>query len=49
MERSQVRLVQEGNQMSDWTWQDIEAYDDFMDSWANSFLCDQDAEKEGEQ
>jgi hypothetical protein len=42
-----VRLVQEGNQMKDWTWEDMEAFDDFMDSWANAYLCDQ--EKEGEQ
>ncbi len=33
--------------MKDWTWEDMEAFDDFMDSWANAYLCDQ--EKEGEQ
>jgi hypothetical protein len=33
--------------MNDWTWQETEAYDDFMDSWANSHLCE--TEKEGEQ
>lgn len=27
--------------MSDWTWEDIEAYEDFMESWANAYLCDQ--------
>jgi hypothetical protein len=30
--------------MKDWTYEDIEAYNDFMESWANSYLCDtQDA------
>jgi hypothetical protein len=27
--------------MRDWTWEDMEAYDDFMESWANAYLCDQ--------
>jgi hypothetical protein len=26
--------------MNDWTSEEIEAYDDFMESWANSHLCD---------
>lgn len=34
-------LVQSEVAMSDWTWEDIEAYDDFMESWANAYLCDQ--------
>jgi hypothetical protein len=35
-------MVQGETGMSDWTWEDIEAYEDFMDSWANAYLCDED-------
>ena len=31
--------------MKDWTWETIEAYDDFMESWANSHLCETQPEK----
>lgn len=30
--------------MKDWTWQDIEAYNDFMESWANAYLCETESE-----
>ena len=33
-------LVQSEVAMKDWTYEDIEAYNDFMESWANSHLCD---------
>ena len=32
--------------MKDWNWEDIQAYDDFMDSWANAYLCEQDDKDE---
>lgn len=32
--------------MKDWTDAEIEAYDDFMDSWANSHLCDTEDEED---
>jgi hypothetical protein len=30
--------------MKDWTWEDIEAYNDFMESWANAYLCETENE-----
>jgi hypothetical protein len=27
--------------MKDWTQEEVEAYNDFMESWANSHMCDQ--------
>ena len=35
-----MRLVQGETEMKDWTWEDIEAYNDFMESWANAYLCE---------
>ncbi len=39
-----MRLVQGETEMKDWTLQDIEAYDDFMESWANAYLCETENE-----
>lgn len=35
-------MVQGEVGMSDWSEEEVEAYEDFMDSWANSHLCDED-------
>jgi hypothetical protein len=35
--------------MKDWTYEDIEAYKDFMESWANSHLCDTQSETLGSE
>jgi hypothetical protein len=29
-----------------WTWEEMEAFNDFMDSWANAFLCDQQEQED---
>lgn len=34
--------------MKDWTYEDIEAYNDFMESWANSHKCDIDDGRDSE-
>ena len=40
-----MRLVQGKTDMKkDWTWEDIQAYDDFMESWANAYLCETESE-----
>lgn len=39
-----MRLVQGKVEMKDWTWEDIEAYNDFMESWANAYLCETESE-----
>jgi hypothetical protein len=35
--------------MKDWTDAEVEAYDDFMDSWANSHLCETEDETLGSE
>lgn len=30
--------------MEDWTWEDEMDFQDAMESWANAYLCDLDAE-----
>lgn len=39
-----MRLVQGETEMKDWTWEDMEAYNDFMESWANAYLCETESE-----
>jgi len=39
-----VRLVQGETEMKDWTGEDMEAYNDFMESWANAYLCETENE-----
>ena len=39
-----MRLVQGETEMKDWTWEDMEAYNDFMESWANAYLCETEKE-----
>lgn len=41
-----MRLVRKDPLVRDWTWQDMEAFDDFMESWANAYLCDNAEPKE---
>ena len=37
------------SEVRDWTHEDMEAYDDFMDSWANAHLCDTQDETLGSE
>lgn len=33
--------------MSRWTWEELQAYEDFMESWANAHLLEQEKDEDG--
>lgn len=35
--------------MEDWNWEYEQEFQDFMESWANAYLCDLDAQKTEEE